>query len=614
MTGPAGDSPQLPTAAAETAEDSVGRGAARTKLGLPVLLGAGAIACYLGVLAAAARGWAVALAVLLAATQPVDVAVSLNEYVRAVLARAQLGIATRTTVRELAALAAVVGIGWADGTDRRALATLVLAEIVLRLAFLLALVPVRRRAVGPVSTRNVDLAGLALPPAPPDVLLTRSAERVHGLSALAVVTAAIAVASSTPAVGYAGVGLVVALELLGVGYLGLLLVRGRRALSREQLLAAVADRVGQRRPTVMLYHSGDPDSAYQVNMWLDTVDRLPQECVVVLRERPVMRELAACTSPVLCIPDSVDFMTFSLPEIRVALYTANVGKTIHMLREPGVSHVFIGHGDSDKSASSNPFSKVYTQIWVAGPAGRDRYRRADIGIDDADIVEVGRPQLGGIDHFTGRVGEPLTVLYAPTWEGWTNDPAHTSLIRSGPALIERLVALPGVRVVYKPHPLTGSVSRAAAAADARMRATINRAGGAAGHRVAVGARPSLYECFNDADVLVADISSVLTDFVESQKPYVVVNVSEMPDEEFRRSFPSVSAAYLLDPSLAGLEATLAQICGADPMAAGRRDLKHYLLGADDPDAMTRFTLAVTTARDRAVTQCPVRPVLGATVG
>ena len=50
------------------------------------------------------------------------------------------------------------------------------------------------------------------------------------------------------------------------------------------------------------------------------------------------------------------------------------------------------------------------------------------------------------------------MLYAPTWEGWTGDPAHTSLIRTGPALVERLVGFPNVRVIYKPHPFTGTVS------------------------------------------------------------------------------------------------------------------------------------------------------------
>jgi CDP-glycerol glycerophosphotransferase (TagB/SpsB family) len=308
-------------------------------------------------------------------------------------------------------------------------------------------------------------------------------------------------------------------------------------------------------------------------------------------------------------------MTFAMPDVRVAMYTANVGKTIHMLREPGVRHVFIGHGDSDKSASSNPFSKVYSEIWVAGEAGRDRYRRANIGIHDEDIIEVGRPQLDGIRVHTGAVPDEVTVLYAPTWEGWTNDPAHTSVIRTGPALVERLVALPGVRVVYKPHPLTGSVSKAAAVADERIRATVMRAAartGSAGHSVAFGPSPTLYECFNDADVLVADISSVLTDFIESQKPYVVANLTGLGDDEFREAFPSASAAYLLDPAAEQIGAILDLIRGDDPLAERRQTLKHYLLGPDEPSAQERFAAAVDTAYDRAVALCPVRPTLSVT--
>jgi hypothetical protein len=286
------------------------------------------------------------------------------------------------------------------------------------------------------------------------------------------------------------------------------------------------------------------------------------------------------------------------------MYTANVGKTIHMLRVPGVRHVFIGHGDSDKTGSSNPFSKVYSEIWVAGPAGRDRYRRANIGIHDEDIIEVGRPQLSGIEPRRSAADGVLTVLYAPTWEGWTNDPAHTSVVRTGPKLVARLLALPGVRVLYKPHPFTGRVTVAAATADATIRASIAQAGSP--HAVVVGAARSLYDCFNDSDVLVADISSVLSDFIESQKPYVVANLTGRPDEEFRAEYPSVSAAYLIDPDAESIGSVLDLVRGTDPMDTARADLKHYLLGADEPDAMTKFERAVDAARDRAIALCPER--------
>ena len=89
-------------------------------------------------------------------------------------------------------------------------------------------------------------------------------------------------------------------------------------------------------------------------------------------------------------------MNMDLSMVRVALYAANVGKNIHLLRVPTMKHVFIGHGDSDKAASVNPFSKAYDEVWVAGRAGRDRYAIADVGVRDEDIVEVGRPQLAPI--------------------------------------------------------------------------------------------------------------------------------------------------------------------------------------------------------------------------
>jgi hypothetical protein len=102
----------------------------------------------------------------------------------------------------------------------------------------------------------------------------------------------------------------------------------------------------------------------------------------------------------------------------------------------------------------------------------------------------------------------------------------------------------------------------------------------------------LYECFNDADLLISDISSVVADFVQSQKPYVVTNPAGTGDEEFRRTYPTASASYLLGPDAAAIDDILDLIDGEDPRAADRRRLKHHLLGADEPDAMTRFASAV----------------------
>jgi hypothetical protein len=575
----------------------------------PRLAGLSALACYALLPLSGVFGWAIAALVALVVSQGMDLLIVANQDLRTALARGQFGIATRTMVRELSILALVFSASWATRDEVRVSAVLLLLVIGFRLLYQLVLVLVRRRAVLPVETLNIDLTGIRRPPVLPLLMQRRLSERFHGLSVVALIGAAIAVVSQTPTVLFVVVGVILAVELVGVVAALTWLVRSRGASIREAYLNAVHRRVAAMHSEVMLYHSGAEDSIYQVDMWLSVVEQIGRPAVVALRERACFAALAPTSLPVICIPGAVEFMSFSLPDVRVAMYTANVGKTIHMLREPGVRHVFVGHGDSDKTASFNPFSKVYSEIWVAGEGGRDRYRRAAVGIRDDEIVEVGRPQLGGIRVVTDRIGDrSMTVLYAPTWEGWTADQAHTSLMRTGPALVERLVSFPNVRVIYKPHPFTGTVSSEAEAADAAIRAIIARAGG--DHLTVVGPSPTLYECFNDADLLIADISSVLTDFIHSEKPYVVANLSGMSEDAFRAKFPSVGMAYLLDPAAERIGAILDLVRESDPLAPERHRLKHYLLGPDEPDALTRFTAAVDAAYDLAVLMAPTRVAAG----
>lgn len=593
----------------ESVEGATGGVGPRVPKHAPRLTGLIALSCYALLPLAGVFGWAIAALVALVISQGVDLWIVANPDLRTALARGQFGISNRTLVRELSIIVLVLSAGWAGRRDERASAVLLLLVAGLRSLYQLVLVLVRRRALLPVETLNIDLSGIRVPPLLPELMQRRLSERFHGLSSAALIGAAAAVISQHAQLLFVVVGAVVAVELVAVLAAVGWLARSRGASIREAYLAAVYRKVSGLRSEVMLYHSGAEDSTYQVNMWLSVVERIGRPALVVLREREGLAQLAPTSLPVACIPGAVEFMTFSLPDIRVAMYTANVGKTIHMLREPGVRHVFVGHGDSDKTSSFNPFSKVYSEIWVAGEAGRDRYRRADVGISDDSIVEVGRPQLEGIQVVTDGIGQRLvTVLYAPTWEGWTADPAHTSLVRTGPGLVERLVGLPNVRVLYKPHPFTGTVSDEAAAADATIRALVARAGG--DNVTVVGASPTLYDCFNDADVLIADVSSVLTDFIYSEKPYVVANLTGLSEDGFREKYPSVGMAYLLDPTGQQIEAILDLVRDSDPLAAERRTLKHYLLGPDEPEAMTRFAAAVDAAYRLAVSVSPVRAVAG----
>lgn len=541
---------------------------------------------------------------------------------------------------------------------------------------------IRLRRTMPIVTRNVDLHAVRIPDAPPRSLLHRSAEKMLHLDIPAVAGILIAAGTGEDLLGYIGAGVTV---LLAVVYNALLvpyLRRARRVPSAPAVLKALDTWLREYQPTVVLYFSGSNESAYQGNMWLDTMAAVEGRPLIVMRERNLVAQLADTAVPVLCIPAGTHLMNLDLSSVRVCLYPANVGKNIHMLRVPTMKHVFIGHGDSDKLASVNPYSKVYDEVWTAGRAGRDRYALADVGIRDEDIVEVGRPQLAPIESWTGTTRNPIpTVLYAPTWEGWDDNPGNTSLLLAGENIVRRLLeADKPVRVIYKPHPFTGIRSAKAKAVHGRIKARIAKAtqeraadprwakeasSAAAGqgaartelariesrlaelaqpgrsggdeseesrvaladparqaaiatlraewndaywrsfgwweHRTVSGAQPKLYDCFNQSDAMVSDISSVVSDFIASGKPYAVTDSGELGVEEFKRQNTAVRAAVILSngaEEIGGLLDAVAD-ASADPLAEARHELKSYLLGPDEPTSMEQFNAAVRALAAKA---------------
>ncbi|MET7488824.1 hypothetical protein [Streptomyces sp. NPDC005538] len=531
---------------------------------------------------------------------------------------------------------------------------------------------IRNRRRMPVATRNVDLGSrINIPDAPPFGLLERSAEKMLHLDLFAVVGLLISAQMDSAVAGFIGIGLTLVLGSLYV--LALVpYIRGTKIPpTPEVILEAVDDWLHEYKPQTVLYFSGSKDSAYQVNMWLETMEELDTRPLVLLRERVILQNLAPTKAPVICVPGGVHLMNMDLSTVRVALYAANVGKNIHLLRVPTMKHVFIGHGDSDKLASVNPYSKVYDEVWTAGRAGRDRYAIADVGVRDDDIVEVGRPQLAPIQPLQGVPEDRIpTVLYAPTWEGWDDSPGNTSLLLAGENIVKKLLkADPPVRVLYKPHPFTGTVSPAAGSAHRKVTALVEKAaaqratdprftadaaaqtkakadlarieariteltGGAADkgdeaeltrdgvvdlakyeeiarlraewndaywnsfgtfeHRVISGAEPRLYDCFNVSDAMVSDISSVVSDFIASGKPYAVTDSAQLGVEEFKRQNTAVRAAVILSNKATELGELLAAVRApeADPLAEDRKELKEYLLGPDEPTSIQQFNTAV----------------------
>ncbi|MYR12360.1 hypothetical protein GTY62_17475, partial [Streptomyces sp. SID724] len=121
------------------------------------------------------------------------------------------------------------------------------------------------------------------------------------------------------------------------------------------------------------------------------------------------------------------------------------------------------------------------------------------------------------------------------------------------------------------------------------------------HRTVTGAQPKLYDCFNEADAMVSDISSVVSDFIASGKPYAVTDSAALGAEEFKRQNTAVRAAVILSNGAEELDALLAAVAdpAADTLADARRELKTYLLGPDEPTSMEQFNAAVRALAAKA---------------
>ncbi|WP_189299243.1 hypothetical protein, partial [Streptomyces albospinus] len=596
----------------------------------------------------------------------------------AVLGRIRLDVTVRQLLRDMVILVGLLHIDGINPLEEQAPLTITLllfygTHFVCQTVAVL----VRRARTLPIVTRNIDASALALTDAPPRLLFRQTGRRLLRFSVPT--TAGMMVTAVTGNASWGGLGIAVALLLSAGGtlYLSTWLLPKKRALDEQRALAWLDRWLAAYRPTVGMYFSGGSTSAYQANMWLGTLAELGGNPIIVLRERFMVQKIEATDIPIVCIPKVTHLMRLERSTLKVLLHPANSGKTSQILRIPSIKHAFINHGESDKLSSCNPYAKAYDEVWVAGPAARDRYQLADIGVEDKDVVEVGRPQLAPIRPYEGApLGRFTTVLYAPTWEGWDGNPGNTSVILAGENIVRALLADPKVRLLYKPHPMTGSVDPGAGAADARIQAMIAEANARRGgalpgpeaaaelarrtaeldrlttadfrasadepermrlqgtpeegraaavdaavaawedaywnslpeweHLVITTPRPGIFACFNQADVLISDVSSVVSDYLTSEKPYAVANTSGLDEDDFRAHFPTVRAATILAPDADGVAGLLDTVRHPerDGLAAARAELKEHLLGPSDPPSAVRFEEAVrnlcTKADERRV--------------
>lgn len=299
-----------------------------------------------------------------------------------------------------------------------------------------------------------------------------------------------------------------------------------------------------------------------------------------------LRENTDLSSPFVQLSSDMnrDLEHLVVPGLGAFFYVHNAMSNLRYMTVREVKHIWLGHGDSDKPASVFDRHAKYDLLVASGTAAIDRYTDAGVHIPREKFVVLGRPQVHEIESAKAPIAsvDRPVVLYAPTWQG-KNDAVDFSSLTVGAEIVRALVGR--ADIMFRPHPLS---SRAAMfkplveEIDALLAA--DTADPSTPGKHVWGEQPnqtwSIFECMNRSDALVSDVSSVVSDWLQSGKPYAMVS-TRWNEAAFREQFPVARAGYVLRGDLSNAATLFDDMLGGDSLKDERMALRTRVLGGFD---------------------------------
>ncbi|WP_456698424.1 CDP-glycerol glycerophosphotransferase family protein [Aeromicrobium sp. P5_D10] len=394
-----------------------------------------------------------------------------------------------------------------------------------------------------------------------------------------VVLAAVLVAVGAGAWVFAALAVGAALAWLVAADSALRYVRQSRRVKRG--LAAYA-------PTTAMGFAGRSGGPWQLRMWEPYILRSGERNVVISlhpKYAGMILKDAGLSSPFVQLGSRgfKDLGQLLVPSLKAVFYVQNARANAGFMAHERLTHVWLNHGDSDKPANFNPRHANYDRLVVCGQAGIDRYERHGIHIDPEKFAILGRPQASAVKSMKQPIAEkdPKVVLYAPTWQG-LDEAVNFSSLERGPQIVQALIDR-GVTVIFRPHPLSYRW-RIRKAVVREIQAILRADRTASGRRHRWGRKIdkewSVADCANHSHALISDVSSVVSDFLQSRKPYAMTSMHASV-EDFRAEFSVAETGYVLLGDLSNLDEVLDDLLIADPLAQARAERKRYVLGDFD---------------------------------
>lgn len=260
---------------------------------------------------------------------------------------------------------------------------------------------------------------------------------------------------------------------------------------------------------------------------------------------------------------------------------------------PNSAHVWIGHGESEKSVNGPRTASLYDAVFVARSSAVDRFPPAIRSWVRGGACAIGAPIVEGCVRSPWPAPRPVrTILYAPTWEGRRTGADYSSLHELAPILQSAMPELRrrGVTLIFRPHPGTGR-------RDPEYTALVS-------DLYAAGARKPgpKAEDFAAADVLLSDVSGITAEFLFTEKPLImpVTTIAARRGKDAQalaNDYPWSYQWHVGEQDLLGL---LDDLATSDPLRGQRAaEAKAMYRGHRDIDAAARtFDIALSCVHRR----------------
>lgn len=349
----------------------------------------------------------------------------------------------------------------------------------------------------------------------------------------------------------------------------------------------------------VVFYFGDPDernSLYQLKQWIQPLERLAKHTRVAVvtasdRAAELVQQTTLKHRNYASMEESIQFYDELSPAI--ILYPNQFFENFSIWGNPDAFHVFVSHGESDKTYMSQNSLQFFDYVFTAGDIAKMRIRDHVPGFSQVRCVNIGRPQLldkvGPTPDFFRRDNNRQVILYAPTWEGGLPQNRYGSLQSHGLAMVRAILKHGDMyQLIYKPHPFTGSIFPAASKINKKISDEIRSAG--SGH--VVDQSPFGWQA-READLLITDVSAVAYDWLATAKPILITKPNEIRAEVYAGGI--LGAVELIDARNASdickrIEESLRSSDSSEFFAKWSR--KYFASAIDKTTQTERFVLEV----------------------